>query len=236
MKNMNNLSIKDGLFYRCGHLNKLSEKESRKLVKLGIKYILDLRCDVELREQPDRIYNGLEYINIPILTAKAVGITQDTLSVKELLDSIPPMQDVYLRFAEDVAIEQIKKVMHFIINADAGVAFHCTAGKDRTGIIAYFILHMLDFKEEDIIQNYLLTNEYTKPYIRLAKVGIFLKTKKIKYVKTIHKLFVVDRSYIDAFVNEINKKFGSVDVFIKDGLGIDDEQKEKFKKKALIKN
>lgn len=233
LKNKDNLSVKDGLFYRCGHLNKISQKDSLNLQKMGIKYIIDLRSDVELREQPDKKIDGIEHLHIPLLTAMEAGITQDTISTKELLDTAPEMEIVYAKIVREDATNQMKKIMDVILNADGGVIFHCTAGKDRTGVVAFILLYLLDFNMDDIIQNYLLTNEYSKKDERLAKIAIFLTTFKIKYVKIIGRLFTVKESYIKAFTDAIINKYSSIDNFIKKGLDIDDDKKAAFKAKVL---
>lgn len=233
IKNKEGLSVKDGLFYRCGHLGELNEKDSLKMQHAGIKYVIDLRTATECREKPDRNLGPMKYMHIPLLTEEATGITQDSESVQSILDNAPDLDDIYYNAVNDYSISQLKKEIQFILSADGGVAFHCTAGKDRTGITALIILYLLDFDMETIMDNYLLTNKYMTKHVAMAQLGVFLKTFKVKYAKRIKMLFVVTRSCLESFIRAAEETYGSFDLFIKNGLGIDDNTKTAFKAKSL---
>ncbi|MCQ2409691.1 MAG: tyrosine-protein phosphatase, partial [Clostridia bacterium] len=90
-----------------------------------------------------------------------------------------------------------------------------------------------DFDMETIMDNYLLTNKYMTKYVAAAQLGVFLKTFRVKYAKRIKMLFVVTRSCLESFIRAAEETYGSFDLFIKNGLGIDDNTKAAFKAKSL---
>lgn len=227
--------VKPSLLYRCGHFNKINKRDIARLKLNGVKDIIDLRCDIEVREQPDKQIEGIVNHHIQILTPEQTGVSTQDIKLLTLLRTLPAMEPTYINMAREKSCAvQFEKVIRVIMNAEGAVAYHCTAGKDRTGITTLILLTMLDVDLETIIENYLLTNKVNKKMANLCKVVVFLRTFNIKYVKNVHKLFNVYRSYIELFMEEINKTYGSFDNYIENGLHITKEEREVFKNKMLV--
>ena len=142
--------VRYGVLYRSGNLYNLSKKDSEKLINAGISLIIDIRTPIEVEENPDVILPGVTYIYTPFLTDSTVGITHNTgsnpvLIVKKmrhdkqaLLNLLPNMEELYLKMVTDSNTKkQIGKALSELIDAvldGKRVLFHCTAGKDRTGV------------------------------------------------------------------------------------------------------
>lgn len=60
------------------------------------------------------------------------------------------------------------EVFKCIANAKTGVMFNCTAGKDRTGVVAAILLLHVGVSDKDIIDNYVLTKEYGRARLELV--------------------------------------------------------------------
>lgn len=113
--------------------------------------------------------------------------------------------------------------------------YHCTAGKDRTGIITALILKVLKFDDGIIFQDYLLSNNQRKMMIQ----------KRLNMADDLHFLFPkldlgvieksswVERDYLRASFDEINKKYGSMENYIHQVLDISEEQRELYIQKFL---
>lgn len=63
----------------------------------------------------------------------------------------------------------IAKIMRLIIRTDGAVLFHCTAGKDRTGVIIALLLSLAGVSKEDIVADYSMSYSYIRPIIRDIK-------------------------------------------------------------------
>ena len=89
--------------------------------------------------------------------------------------------------------------------------FHCTAGKDRTGIAAALILSALNVDIQDIVEDYLLSN-------------IFLQKKYESYIANdpkLETLFTVKSSYLQYAINTIVEQYGSIKQYLEEVLNVD---------------
>jgi len=98
------------------------------------------------------------------------------------------------------------------------VLWHCTAGKDRTGVGAAIILRLLGVADEIIINDYLLSRKYVD---QLRRLKLFLRiTRGKKAVEIVNTLLLVDRSWIQAAFETIDKQWGSFDQYVSEVLDL----------------
>ena len=111
------------------------------------------------------------------------------------------MTDEYSRSQLDKAVGTLRD------NAEKGICtlFHCTAGKDRTGIVSMALLKSYGVSDEEIIKDYMRTNRNAFwPTIKKC-LGVGLMTRNWSLVKTAYKSFMVDRKLIETAID--NYKF-----------------------------
>ncbi|HEX7869419.1 MAG TPA: tyrosine-protein phosphatase, partial [Chryseobacterium sp.] len=144
-------------------------------------------------------------------------------------DANQRMLDFYKNYVTENP-EIIKKIIHEILDSEDPVLYHCTAGKDRTGIITALILTILKFDRETIDNDYLLSNNYRKKLVQkrlhLAKNLHFLYPKMD--LNVIEKLSWVELNYLNVAFLEINKKYGSIDTYIHQELGISENKRNEY--------
>lgn len=97
-------------------------------------------------------------------------------------------------------------------------AFHCTTGKDRTGWAAATFLLMMGVSEDDVVADYLLTNDQLVPALKPV-VDKFASIGGDPDLLT--PVIGVQKSYLDAGFDEMRKRFKSIDGYFTDGLGLD---------------
>ena len=180
--------IPKGLFLRSGKLSILTPTESAELCKrYHIQCVIDLRTPVESAEFPDPLPKGVEYLQIPLLKDAAVGITHETGS--------DPMTIIRNLRKHPEKLMEMK-------NADKGITtlFHCTAGKDRTGIASMALLKSYGVGNEDIVRDYMRTNRNAFwPTIKKC-LGVALLTRKWTLVKAAYRSFMADRKLIETAI------------------------------------
>lgn len=135
---------------RADNLHHLDEQSRRTLTDAGLRLVVDLRNDRETSTEPNpfREHPGLAYVNVSLFGA---------LAPIAMLDTPFDMAARY-RDALDQCGEPLVDVLGQISAAPDGmVIFHCTAGKDRTGVVAALILSLAGVSDEDIIADYALT-------------------------------------------------------------------------------
>jgi protein-tyrosine phosphatase len=138
----------DGLFH-------LSEEAQARILGLGLRTVIDLRSAPELAIEPNpfREHSSISYHNIPLFQALSpIQMSHDAASERPF-----DMADRY-RDAVDRCQDMISRVLATIADAEDGtVLFHCSAGKDRTGLIAALLLSAVGADEETVIADYALT-------------------------------------------------------------------------------
>ena len=197
--------------------------------------IIDLRTAEEAKEKPDAEMAGVEYIHSSIYNEAQLGITHESTSMfwKDPKAILPNMVELYRRFARAEMLDNFSSTMKLIMKHDptkGSILFHCTAGKDRTGIIAYLIYHMFNIDEEHIYEDYLYSNRIAGKKARLLSLFVLpLKGKEIADV--VYDVYTVKKENLDAYLDEISKIWGNVDNYLEKGLKISEEEIVQFKKK-----
>lgn len=163
-----------------------SEKDCCSLREHEIHTVIDLRGENEFMRRPcgfaDR--EGFLYYNCPI---------EEGSGVPESVEAVPVS---YLKIA---CAGNMRKVFRCLAAADGGVLFHCTAGKDRTGVVSAILLLHAGVSDADIVENYVLTREYGRE--RLALVH--------KNYPDIDMNIVTPREwYMEEFLRLFRNKFG----------------------------
>jgi protein-tyrosine phosphatase len=210
IKNIDGRILKEGKLYRSGHLHKLKKKSFREIQQLGIKEIIDLRNSKEIAEKPDHLPDNVVYKNYSAFEDKGDQLDQARkLVLKGKVngsDAHKRMIDFYKDYVTENP-EVIKKIITEVLESDQPVLYHCTAGKDRTGITTALILTILKFDKKTIYNEYLLSNNYRKKLVEkrlnLANNLHFLYPKMDIHV--LEKLSWVETGYLDSAFNEIDK-------------------------------
>lgn len=131
-------SLNHEAFLRSDNTDDLTEGDLRKLKKLNVKTVIDLRYPNEVKKNPDKFanVNWVKYHNITIAVNRKY-----------------PVYDSYIKALECKKL--IKNVFETIANAEKGtILFHCTHGKDRTGILAMLLLKISNVPDDYIVKDY----------------------------------------------------------------------------------
>ena len=227
-------TINTKAFVRACTLDKLNKKDRAKLFgEYGIKTIIDLRDVYETEEKPDIKVDGVKYINIPIFTETTVGVSFEKKSLS-MLSEIPSYEIIYARMInEEGCREHLRSVFDIIVNSDSPVVWHCSEGKDRCGIVSALWLSILGVPYDEIMKDYMLTNDVpSKNKARYYKL-VLLATRDKKQADAILPLFEAHESFLDSAFNAINENFGGVDSFIENELGISKEKRIELQNKYL---
>lgn len=240
--------IKPGRIIRSAQLSDLSKKEILVLKNdYNLKMIIDLRSDSEIEKKPETIIDGVEYYHIPYFNESTLGVTSgmgsDVLSAiknaesrEDLYNFIPDLYTVYsLLGKDDFSCKQISKCIKKIMsNREGAVLFHCTAGKDRTGVTSAIILKLLGVDDRGIFDDYEYTNlvssKNARKYSKLARY--FFRDKKL--ADKVYNVYLAKPEYLRTFLDSIEQKYGSFDYYVKEVLCISDEETEQFRNNILV--
>lgn len=162
------LRVGTGKVYRSDGLAQLTDRSRVDIRALGIRTVVDLRDVGERSKLPDAL-EGLEveHIELPIFddhffpakqlsreemakVAEATGMDLSDRSLSKIYDLMIGHFGPRLAKAVDVVAQR----------CEGGVVFHCSAGKDRTGVVAAFILTLLGVGRHEILEEYAITSQH----------------------------------------------------------------------------
>ena len=230
MKTTDGLTIRRGLLFRSGHLSDLTPGDIAILSGITRK-IIDFRSDAERAQQPDMQIPGVENIHIPIVDSLTEGISREKESDQKLFQRflLKPaeakafMCGMYRAFALDSAVRQYKSFVHLLLENDGPVLWHCTAGKDRAGVASAIVEEILGVARQDILSDYLKTNDYIKKDILFLTDFVKKQAGTDSPVadEALQCLFGAEEEYLAAFYTAVDEKYGDMESFIRNGLGIE---------------
>lgn len=238
-------TLKHGLLYRSSHLSKLDEENIDKLFsRYPLKNIIDLRTVEEIKQAPEKekLPTGVNYYHFPLADDKAnPAVNKDNRL--DILNELVKLEGgvkshitkLYRIVAtSEMAIASYKEIFQLLLNNKNNEAFdfHCTQGKDRTGILIILILYVLGVSLNMAINVYLSFNKYGV----FRRIAIFLGMNLVvspRKAVALNALLTAKRKYINAAIDEINQKFGSLDLYIKNIIGLTDEDIKKLRKQYV---
>lgn len=233
--------VKENMLIRGRTLNIVDKEEQDIIIdKLHIRNIIDLRSQEERREKPDVEIPGIKYSHMVIFEDSKVGITREAKQnpdKKEIFRNMPDMDILYYEMLHDECLDNIRNIIQTIVRAkeeDYAFYFHCSEGKDRTGIIAAILLLMLGVSRKEIVKEYKFTN-------KVANKKAFRYYMQIKYLKfdpkfaiKVGRMNLAKEKYINVLFDVIDKEYGSEIDFFKKGLGLTEVDIETFKRRMIV--
>jgi protein-tyrosine phosphatase len=139
---------------RSDALIELSEIEKDYLFEYGVRVIIDVRNDRERETRPNVLKDDLRfiYLEIPILNKIKMEDKKDERPSAELNEKT--LEDIYLDILDNYQKDLTKVFQAFLKYKDTCILFHCSAGKDRTGIISALLLLLNGVSLYDVIADY----------------------------------------------------------------------------------
>ena len=210
-------SVKKGLFFRSGHLQDLNDEDINTLKSLNIKNIFDYRNEKEATRNPSTKIENIINTRITAMDMPDVGMNNYS-SIDEMIEEVfnkglafNMMKESYYNLP--INNDSYKKLVELVKNPEMlPILSHCTAGKDRTGVGCSIILMILGVSREDIIQEYLKSNDYAKIFIdEVVTTNTHLKDipqEKMEYI------FGVKEDYINEAFRRIDENYETIEDYL----------------------
>jgi protein-tyrosine phosphatase len=222
--------------YRTGELAKLDDSDVQRLGELGLTTMVNFLLPEEIAKQgPDRLPEGTSEVMLPISGERAARLTMDVQSAMSSgeFEKIPPeMNPEFHR----LLIEEGKKQYAALLRTASDpenlpLAFHCSHGIHRTGTATAILLSALGVPWETIREDYLLTNEFRKKQNEVTLARIRAKVADARDVmpesvdmSNVEAFYILEAAYIDGALEAAVQKYGSMEAYIRDGLGISEDE------------
>lgn len=256
--------VRAGRLFRSGHLSELDRAEAAILGGLGLRTIIDLRRPSEVADFPTPDLDGVDRLWMSVSPEDSefavaanllfgeqperVDTAEDSgfaVATNLLFGNQPEQVDIatmlegYFRNTVTNRLDGYRPVFEAATDPDRQpLLFHCMGGKDRTGFVAGVLLRLLGVGQEEVMADYLLTNEILGDRMarradqarqRIAQQsGVEPDQVDERHLEGVRALLYTRPSFLQASFDAVTDKFGTWETFRRDGLGIDDARFSAF--------
>lgn len=228
-------TIASGFVYRSNQLSGISPGDMEKLAALELKNAFDLRTAEERAKRPEELPKGVRYVVLDVLAdSPQAGPAQ-----LEKLMADPKVANAELAggkveaafeasYREFVSLpsasREFRKLFLSLGNrTQVPAVFHCTTGKDRTGWAAAAFLTLMGVPKDTVVEDYLRSNDYILPAYKKA-IDAFVAAGGDPSIPP--ATLGVKKEYLDAAFDEMRTKYGTIEQYFSEGLGIDAAQQK----------
>ena len=224
--------VRRGLLYRSGQLHAIPAADMEKLGKLGLTCDYDLRLDSERASRPDQLPAGVKLVALDVLAD-----ADDTSSrrLDEILrnprrvsstpggNTADASAAMVLMYRDFVTLPSAKKAYGGLFTrlAEEGgtpAVLHCTSGKDRSGWATAALLTLLGVPKEVVRADFLRSNDFTLAKYQKSADGYVAAGGEAGVFPAV---IGVRAEYLEASLEEVVKRYGSIEGYFEKGLGID---------------
>ncbi|KAL4746861.1 hypothetical protein BDW72DRAFT_27980 [Aspergillus terricola var. indicus] len=224
-------NLRSGLVYRAGApASTFTEQGIAALKILGIKKVFDLRRVEERIKNPSPVIDGVEVVWMPYAEGGA-----RPASVRSLEGSMEQVVEMYMGYLE-THVPIYKAVFeHIRDEPETPFLFHCSAGKDRTGVLAALIHRLAGSCDEALVLDFTLTRVGLEPgRAALLKMMQSVYGESVLDNPVLPVVWGVHGSGMVAFLEALDEGYGGVTGYLKNTLGFSDEDLEVMKANLLL--
>ena len=232
-------TVRKGLLLRTGHLNEISDESVRHLSEdLHLKKIFDFRTMQEAAFQPDREIPGARHILLPTLDIEAEkrsgeAVPQETfLNLPDhivKLSFTPLFQQKARQLYPSLVLSEFSQLQYatflnlILETEDGAVLWHCSQGKDRTGIGAALILGALGADTETIVADFDRSNDAYRPLVDSLCAQVEAAGGSEEEKDVVRAFMGVSVKNFRYALQLIDANWGSIPGYLEEAMGITDD-------------
>ena len=230
--------VRWGKLYRSGSISRLTQADQAYVQRLGVRLVCDLRSMGERKKQPDKlpVYPELIEHPLPMESVDRWERLRGAFAIffrKGQIDNF--LLDGYRRVLIDGNAHIIGEIFRRLADpAQLPAMLHCTAGKDRTGLVAALLLLTLGVPEETVLADYTLSNLFYDHF----HVDIAADLKQVApwgmSLDGLQDLLLVKAKTLQGALDHIQQKYGSLDSYLRDAAGVSDKTIAELRANWLI--
>ena len=244
-------TIRCGMLVRSGELSEASDSDVSVLKeRFGLTDVFDFRFEMERSRKPDREIEGVKNTWLSTLpqaflkvfaTGRADSTTVQSASLMDALVSYafrPQAQEMagklYPAIVSDTTSQRrYGEFLRGVLEADGGVLWHCSQGKDRCGWGSAFVLAALGASRETIVEDFALSNVSYEKAIEAISARVIEKGGGEPELAFIRAMVGVNVENFERTLDLIESQYGSLPAYLEKALGFTAGEQEQMKAKYL---
>lgn len=234
--------MRKGQLIRSGEIDDLSSAGMARLDNMGVNAVVDLRTTKEATAAPVRWPRGEGPVrfNFPVMEQESAKIDEMRASIKagtaKEADTDALFSDAFSYIATDYTAE-IRSLFEVLLAQPEGeaVLFHCSGGKDRTGIATALVLSALGVTKSEIEADFMMSNTLKDADGSAAKIASEVNAAQGTNMTpaAVWPSVGVRKTYLDEFYESVRSNYGSVDGYLRKGLGLTDTELQALRDRYL---
>ncbi len=231
--------VREGLLWRSAHHEAATDDDLVAIDALGLETVVDLRGDDERALHPCRRPEGFS-ARVLFAEGNTAGLAPHLQAAKGAIDvetARARMIDTYAGMPyRPVLVATLRLYLAALAEYDAPSLVHCVAGKDRTGFAVAIVHRLLGVHEDDVMQDYLLTNRAGKIEERIAQGGAHIRARYGREIsdEAIRMLMSVNPAFLDAAMATVRRDHGDVAGYAEAVLNLTPAMREAIMDKLLV--
>lgn len=207
-----------GKVYRSDAINNLSDKDLQIFKNKKITTVVDFRGVEEAQKAPDRLPQNTDYLLCPA----GSNDLPNAQNIAKLLKDKNFLLDMYGEKGLPHFGERYRPLFVKLLTLppDEALLFHCTGGRDRTGMASALFLKILGVPQEVIEDDYIASNFYLAKNPTMKQMYSGLSKMAGMSDSEIKQQMELRPELIQTFFAAITKKYGSIEDFFQVEMGI----------------
>lgn len=230
-------TVRRGKLLRSANLSKATDSDVEKLREVyDLRLVLDLRTGMAAAQKPDVAIEGVHHEVVSIFDDAMIGVTHESDRDYERRKKLmPPMTFLYqMMVTEPSCRAKFHTVLtRIMLQEEGSVLWHCSEGKDRCGLVTLFLLSELQVDREQILEDYLLTNETAFARADYYYRKVLENGGDEAVAVSVRDAFVVKPEYLQSALDVITAEFGDVEHYLTQGLGLSRDLLGRFRERML---
>jgi protein tyrosine/serine phosphatase len=214
-------TTRPGAVVRADSVRQLTDDGWRALVEHGVRLVIDLRGDDERAEDPPAEL-PVEILHVPFFEASEAEWREIAAELDAAAAAAPDVatatRDVYLLFLERFRANVAAAVRAVAHAPEGAVVVHCVGGKDRTGLLSAFLLHLAGVDDAVVAVDYALSEERLRP----RHEAWFAAAGSEEELERLRRIAQTPAASMTGVFEELGRRYGGVEAYLRSA-GVSDE-------------
>lgn len=220
-----------GMLYRSAEIDSLAYCSLDELKNIGIKTMIDLRANAAVQKQSP-LQKEFKIIRIPIVTGDMEDILKGIKEQKIRSDTVYRIVEQMNRDLIDKYTKEYRRIFDILLDRENyPIVIHSSSGKGRTGIVSALVLSALGVNEDIIMEDYRLSNDY----FNIPAASKYAYQLPARAQEAITTVFSAREDFLNAAREEVERRYGDMDTYLQDGIGLSKAEIKKLQSILLIR-